>query len=817
MTVDRPFVFSGVGGTWQLQSAFTSGATRTVTLTAGTLDLNGYTLTTGIFGGAGSLVRRLVTNSVPIIVIGNAATVVSFGTTTNFTTDVTPVLNLTYSGSVGTRSISFGATGATVVSSFNINVTAGSDIVTTTGTTTIRNLTFTSGFTGTLNNVAREIYGNLTLTSGMIVASGANATTFNGVGSQTITTAGLTLDFPLTFNGVGGTWTLQDALTSGATRTATLTNGTLNLNSLTLTTGFFSSSGSNARTIAFGSTGKMDLTGTGATVFTTSVATSLTVTGTDPLIRLTTNSTTGTRGIIFGAAGEANSISVDVIAGSDQINLSTTSGAYRNVNFTGFTGTVSFQNSILIFGNWNFGGVTSTIGSGTATFAATSGTKTITSNGDSFPGGVTFNGVGGAWTLQDALSTSATIALTNGTLNLGGYTVTCTNFASNNSNTRALNFGSTGSIAVTGNNATVWSCSDLTNFSYTGTPTVNFTYSGSVGTRTINNGQTGATELNVVDFNVTAGSDQWTATANNSVRNLNFTGFSGTTGLFGAGFIYGNLILSPTQTITSSTSATTFAATSGTKTITTNGVTIDRQLVFSGIGGTWQLGSALTLGATNGNIRQWAGTLTTNNYALTFTDYKAQASTAVGNRTLNLGSSAVTLLGSSLNAAWQAEDGAYALTINAGTSTIYLAEAFTGATRQDFYGGGKTYYNVVYSGGQPGGFYNSSTFNSISNTAQPLALVFEAGTTQTVNNFNVSGTAGNLVTMTSTTPGTQWNLVKATGSKVVVSFCSITDSNVTPTPGYWFAPTSQGNVDGGNNTGWNFGSAGDNSSFMLLM
>ena len=261
---------------------------------------------------------------------------------------------------------------------------------------------------------------------------------------------------------------------------------------------------------------------------------------------------------------------------------------------------------------------------------------------------------------------------------------------------------------------------------------------------------------------------------------------------------------------------TTFAATSGTKTITTNGVVIDRQLLFNGIGGTWALQDALTLGATNGSIRQWAGTFTTNNYSITCTDYKAQASTAVGNRSINLGSSVITLLGSATtNASWQTEDGSYTLTINAGTSTIYMAEAYTGTSSQLFYGGGKTYYNVVYSGGQPGGFYQGGTFNSISNSIQPLALSFEAGTTVTVNNFGFSGTAGNLVTMTSSVPGTQWNLAKNTGSKVLVSYCTISDSNITPT-GYWFAPTNQGNVNGGNNTGWNFSANGLENNFFLM-
>jgi hypothetical protein len=1158
VTFDNAFTFNGVGGTWQLVSALTSGSIRTTTLTSGTLDLNGYTLTTGVFAASNANIRTLAFGSGNITITANNATVWTNSNATNFTVTGTPTVNCIYSGSVGTRTLLCNNTSGSELNVLSFNITSGSDIVVFTAVAFVKNINFT-GFTGTLTNTALNIYGDATFASGMTVNAGTSVLTFAATsGTKTINTAGVTIDRPFTFNGIGGTWQLQAALTSGATRTVTLTNGTLDLAGYTLTSGGFSSNNSNVRALAFGA-GKIVVTTTTGTPLSMSTVTNFTYTGTSR-IEVTASGAGRTLTPPSTNAVESNVLNIYVTTGSDTLTIS---GAARFLTFdlTGFSGTLTYASNSRYFGDLVFssGMTLGSIGSTGFFFAKTSGTQTITSAGKTIGNSVTVEAPGATVSLQDALSLTGALTLTNGTLTTNGYAVSSASFSSSNTNTRALNLGASavtlsstgtpwtildptnmtlnagtssitttgntaaitfngggltyynvtfgatyynytltgantynnltvaspaaagrravsltanqtvngtltavgsaansrprlsgsntgttitaaavsladtdfgniiaagvsspwsgtrlgngggntsitfatpktvywnqpaggnwsdvawaltsggavgannfplaqdsvildntgvgasstiamdygwlvgslsaasltnaltinwnvfpnltantfgnvtlssavtitytsgawgvsslgatstittagvsipiatvnfsatsntlvlgdnftstgnvvglvagtlnlngktlscvtfdstftdlevrvlafngGQINVTGNAATVWACENLTNFSYTGTPTVNFTYSGGTGTRTINNGATGATESNVVDFNVTAGTDQWTATAPNSVRNLNFTGFSGTTGLFGSGFIYGNLTLSPTQTITSSANATTFAATSGTKTITTNGVTIDRQLVFSGIGGTWQLGSALTLGATNGNIRQWAGTLTTNNYALTFTDYKAQASTAVGNRTLNLGSSAVTLLGSSLNAAWQAEDGAYALTINAGTSTIYLAEAFTGATRQDFYGGGKTYYNVVYSGGQPGGFYNSSTFNSISNTAQPLALVFEAGTTQTVNNFNVSGTAGNLVTMTSATPGTQWGLAKRTGGKVLVSYVSITDSAATPA-GYWFAPTSQGNVNGGNNTGWNFASTGQNSGFMLLL
>jgi len=404
---------------------------------------------------------------------------------TTMTVTGTPQIICTNSSATA-RTISPGA--VTEANSISFRITAGTGSFTTTNGQSLRDLDFTdgvnpTGYAGAYANNSPTIYGNFKASSGMTRTAGTQVITFAATsGAKTIITAGVTFDCPFTFNGVGGTWQLFGALTTGATRTVTLVNGTLSLLFYTLTTGIFSSSNSNARTIDFGGAGKIVLTGTGATLFTTSTATNLTVTGANPLIQLTTNSTTGTRGVIFGAAGEANAISVDVTAGSDQINLSTTAGSYRNVNFTGFTGTYNAPNSISVFGNWNFGGVTVTSGTGTVTFAATSGTKTVTSNGVAFPASVNINGIGGTWEMQDALSVTNVLTLANGTLKLkSGTTSTVGSFTTANPNPKFLvstTFGTPATISdasgtntvsyltVQDNIATggaIWDALDITN------------------------------------------------------------------------------------------------------------------------------------------------------------------------------------------------------------------------------------------------------------------------------------------------------------------------------------------------------------------
>ena len=116
----------------------------------------------------------------------------------------------------------------------------------------------------------------------------------------------------MTVSGAGGTKTLQDPLTLGPTNTFTLTSGTLNLGSYTLTAGLFNSSGSTARTLNFG-TGKIVLTSaTTSTVWTTATVTNLTVSGT-PLVQCQGGGSAVTKTINTGALSEANSISFSLL------------------------------------------------------------------------------------------------------------------------------------------------------------------------------------------------------------------------------------------------------------------------------------------------------------------------------------------------------------------------------------------------------------------------------------------------------------------------------------------------------------------------
>ena len=224
--------------------ALTSGAIQSI---QGTLSLGSFTLTTVTFNSSFTTTRTLAFGTGKIVVTGNNATVCSTNTGgTALTVTGSKRVELSYSGGTGTRSIS-GPTTATIVEGTNLlnyYVTAGTDIVNFNGDRGYEDIDFSNGntstFTGTWLNTSSvivDIYGNLILNSAMTVGSGANTVAMRATsGTKTITSATKTMDFPLTINGLGGTFACSDALTLGSTQPLTMTNGTLQLKAGTTNT-----------------------------------------------------------------------------------------------------------------------------------------------------------------------------------------------------------------------------------------------------------------------------------------------------------------------------------------------------------------------------------------------------------------------------------------------------------------------------------------------------------------------------------------------------------------------------------------------------
>jgi hypothetical protein len=645
----------------------------------------------------------------------------------------------------------------------------------------------TTAFTLSTSGNQPNIHGNVTLFSSLTL-SGTNTITFAGQGTtQTITSAGITWTQPITVNSPGGTVQLGDNLTQTSNSGFSLVAGTLNLNNKTLTCVLFGSNVSTTRAIAFG-TGNITLTGNNATIWNTGTATNFTYTGT-PIVNATYSGSTGTRTLAVhqsGGGSESNAISFNISAGSDTVAFSSSS-YIKNLDYSGFSGTVAASTTNrFIYGNLKLSSTcTVATSNGGMSFLSSSGVQQITSNNVTIDQPITVN-CGGTVALQDNFTTTASsgFTLTAGTVDLNNKTLTCVGWVSNNSNTRAIAFG-TGQITLTGNNTTVLNLSNSTGFSYTGTPLFVSNYSGSTGTRNFRV-TSGYTDSNVVSVAITAGSD--TVNMFNGFKNVDYTGFTGTLANGATMVVYGDLKFSSGMTI-SGANAIWFYATSGTQKITANGQTFDFPISINAVGATVQPQDTFVMGATR-NLTLANGTFDLNGKSVTL----GTLSTSAGTKNITFNGSTLVIAGSGATAFNNANPTGFTTTAGTGTGVISM----TSASAKTFVGGGSAYNCTLRNGGAGAlTVTGSNTFTTIDNSVQPTTFTFESGSTQTVTNWSVSGTAGNLVTInaTSTTPAT---LSKSSGT-VTSNYLDLRYSTAAG-GAFWYALNS---VDSGNNTGWN--------------
>ena len=413
---------------------------------------------------------------------------------------------------------------------------------------------------------------------------------------------------------------------------------------------------------------------------------------------------------------------------------------------------------------------------------------------------------GGGMTLSTPCTTSLgafnSFILYAGTLNLAGFALSTYGFQTASTSAKTITFGG-GGVTLTGQTITVLTLSTtngevLPTITDSGTFTANA--AASTGTRTfaVGNATYQATESNAPSIAVSAGTDTVSifASTNYKWKNINFTGFAGSiTTTANASTVYGSVTLGSGMTVSGYTGTMTLAATSGTQTITSNGKTIAFPIDVNGVGGTRQVSGALSSSTT---ISLTNGTLDTNGYSVTTSGF-----TTVGSATkvLTLGATTWTITGASTGA-WNCA-AATGLTVNRGTSTISL----TSASAKYFYPGGKT-WGVVNQGGSgqliiTGAVGN--TFANFTNSVQPTSVQFIESYTYYFESFSLSGTSGNLVTLTSSTNGVTYTLSKVGGGIVGCDYLSLRDSTATGSGASWYAGANSTNVS--NNSGWIFTAA----------
>ena len=225
--------------------------------------------------------------------------------------------------------------------------------------------------------------------------------------------------------------------------------------------------------------------------------------------------------------------------------------AYRNITINGpLTGTVTFSNGPSA--THNISGSVAVAASGVASLGsnlwgatnltATTPGQTISLNGNTFAL-VTFNGVGGAWTITTNGSSSSNTTLTAGTLNFDPVTWTVGNdFTSSNSNVRSLNLGS-----ATINVNDDWTFTTTTNLTLSaGTSTINMTGTGSA----VFSG--GGLTYNTVNFAPVGTGANQDINGTNTFANVSFLASTGSTA-YNSYQIANNLVITGTLTATGPT------------------------------------------------------------------------------------------------------------------------------------------------------------------------------------------------------------------------------------------------------------------------
>jgi fibronectin-binding autotransporter adhesin len=225
------------------------------------------------------------------------------------------------------------------------------------------------------------------------------------------------------------------------------------------------------------------------------------------------------------SSGGAGGASVPTAADSVFFDQATTysvtlsGGAINCLDLTVSAGTVTFTGSgtPAISGSFSLIAGTTWSSSGAITFNATTTGKTVTTNGTSLSAAITFNGVGGAWTLGSALTTSGAITVTNGTFNTGNYAVTATFLTSSTSNVRSINLGSS-TVTLTAGSGIVFSTNTNLTFNAGTSNIICQAASTSIAGGGAGGTSTGVTFYNVSFTSTTAGTHVINAT--NTFNNI---------------------------------------------------------------------------------------------------------------------------------------------------------------------------------------------------------------------------------------------------------------------------------------------------------
>lgn len=324
------------------------------------------------------------------------------------------------------------------------------------------------------------------------------------------------------------------------------------------------------------------------------------------------------------------------------------------------------------------------------------------------------------------------------------------------------------------------------------------------------------------DANSGGGSSYCTISGTASCRSLNCSGDTGSSNYIGtismgsgtinigdgtAGASNVALKFVNTMSFPGSAGAINFVSTSATQqTITTTGH-VQPNTTINAAGGSYIFGDNYTMSSSR-TLTLTAGSLDAGNYNVSIgklvSSNSNTRSLTMGSGTWDLTSASGTLWSSVVNTN---------LTLNAGTSTILVSDVGSSLKILQF-NASNTYNNVNISGGGSGvvQLSQSSNINNLTIGA-PKSIIFSSTRTITINNtLTMTGSAGNLITITSSVGGSPFALSKSSGI-VSCNYLSLQDSTATG-GATWYAGANSTNVSG--NSGWIFSAAPSANFFQLF-
>lgn len=469
-------------GSWQFTGAHTCSATATVTLTKGTLDINGQTVSWGLFNCANSNVKSITFGAANVTITGSNANVFIGGNSTDTTQ------------SIAASTITLTGANVTICGSYSTKFAFGTVIFSGGGTMA------TANGTGSTTSFV-----NLTV-------NGTAVKTDNFSLSTTLVVTGV-----LTLAGNSATNRLlvkSDAVGSERQFTntgATMTWSNVDFQDITLSTAF------NASAIT-GLSG--DCGGNINITFTTAA----------------TQTWSGTSGGNWSANAWTSRVPLpqdDVLINAAFSGSQTVTADMprlgKSINWTGATGTPTWSLSSTT--NTVYGSITLISGMTMAQdrnlVLSGRGSFTLTSAGNQFPNtggsGITLSAPGGTYTLQDALYTGGNLTISIGGFVTNGFNVTCLTFIGSGSGTRTITLGGSTVNITSTSTATVVNNGTTTGLTFSGESSTFIIANASTNVRTF---ALGGLTYGTISYVVSGSTGAMTLQGSGTIRILNFSDVS---------------------------------------------------------------------------------------------------------------------------------------------------------------------------------------------------------------------------------------------------------------------------------------------------